>query len=112
MSFNTETLNEIFTELAEAVGITEPMGRGRRTKLQIGREAPRRGRKPRRGPEVYPQGSFAIGTAIRPVSGEDSDYDIDLVCELKEASQRSARYVKMSVGDSLESYRKDAEEEG
>ena len=111
MSFNTETLNEIFTELAEAVGITEPMAEAaERSYKSVGRhldEDESLGET-----EVYPQGSFAIGTATRPVSGEDSDYDIDLVCELKEASQRSARYVKMSVGDSLESYRKDAEEEG
>lgn len=32
-------------------------------------------------PDVYVQGSFRLGTPIRPVNGEEH-YDIDLVCEL------------------------------
>lgn len=32
-------------------------------------------------PQIRPQGSFLLGTAVRPVS-EDADLDIDLVCEL------------------------------
>lgn len=32
-------------------------------------------------PKVYPQGSFALGTAIRPIS-EEENYDVDLVCQL------------------------------
>ena len=35
-------------------------------------------------PEVYPQGSFRLGTVVRPLrEGKEADYDIDLVCELK-----------------------------
>jgi len=30
-------------------------------------------------PDLYPQGSFALGTVIKPVSEED-DYDIDMIC--------------------------------
>ena len=30
---------------------------------------------------IFPQGSFALGTVIKPIS-ENDDYDIDLVCEL------------------------------
>ena len=29
---------------------------------------------------IYPQGSFALRTVVRPISDED-DYDLDLVCE-------------------------------
>ncbi len=32
-------------------------------------------------PEIYPQGSFNIGTVIKPITHED-EYDIDLVCQL------------------------------
>jgi len=32
-------------------------------------------------PEIFPQGSFMLGTMIRPISDED-DLDIDLVCQL------------------------------
>src|SRR5688572_2194411 len=30
-------------------------------------------------PEMYPQGSFRIGTTTRPLSGDE--YDLDFVCE-------------------------------
>lgn len=33
-------------------------------------------------PALYPQGSFALGTVVRPLTDED-DFDFDLVCELK-----------------------------
>lgn len=33
-------------------------------------------------PDMYPQGSFGLGTVIKPISDKD-EYDIDLVCELK-----------------------------
>lgn len=31
-------------------------------------------------PELYPQGSVALGTTVKPLRGEE--YDVDLVCEL------------------------------
>jgi hypothetical protein len=33
-------------------------------------------------PKVYPQGSFRLGTVVRPITEEDP-YDIDLVCQLE-----------------------------
>lgn len=33
------------------------------------------------GVSIYPQGSFAIGTTVKPLKGEE--YDVDLVCELQ-----------------------------
>lgn len=54
-------------------------------------------------PEIYPQGSFRLGTAIKPISEAD-EYDIDLVCELTlgkdEVSQKT---LKQMVGDRLKS---------
>jgi hypothetical protein len=46
----------------------------------------------RYSPEIYPQGSFRLGTVVRPVSPE-CDYDIDLVCHLdlkKESTTQKA----------------------
>ncbi len=34
----------------------------------------------RYGPTIYPQGSFRIGTTVRPLSGDE--FDLDLVCNL------------------------------
>jgi hypothetical protein len=55
-------------------------------------------------PEVYPQGSFALGTAVRPL-GKD-DYDVDAVCllDLTEA-QVSQQQLKNMVGDRLKANR-------
>ena len=35
----------------------------------------------RYSPDIYPQGSFLIGTVTKPISGAE-EYDIDLVSEL------------------------------
>lgn len=53
--------------------------------------------------DIYPQGSFRLGTVTRPVrNGMDSDYDIDLVCEIPlRKDQTDPRSVKKMVGDRL-----------
>ncbi len=61
-------------------------------------------------PQIYPQGSFRLGTMIKPVNDADH-YDIDLVCELKAIKKEnvSQEQLKDMVGDRLkenERYRK------
>lgn len=55
-------------------------------------------------PSVYSQGSFRLGTVIRPLTGRD-EYDLDLVCQLfllmTEVSQRE---VKSLVGAEIQDY--------
>lgn len=52
-------------------------------------------------PDIYVQGSFSLGTVIKPLSGED-EFDIDLVCKLnlskKEITQKS---LKNRIGNRL-----------
>lgn len=58
-------------------------------------------------PEIYPQGSFNLGTVTRPVDDSD-DYDIDLVCALKATKQDfSMAELKEAVGRELRGYAKD-----
>ena len=45
---------------------------------------------------IYPQGSFALRTVVRPISDED-DYDLDLVCEFAQSYGLSARQLKVDV---------------
>ena len=45
---------------------------------------------------IYVQGSFALGTVIRPLSDED-EYDIDLVCELDDSCDLSAKQLKCDL---------------
>lgn len=52
-------------------------------------------------PEIYPQGSFRLGTVIKPISDED-EYDIDLVCELALSKDHlTQKQLKQLVGDRL-----------
>lgn len=68
-------------------------------------------------PDIYPQGSFRLGTVVRPIrGGVEADYDIDLVCQLaipKDLTDPNT--VKQAVGNRLndhERYRRMLDEEG
>lgn len=54
-------------------------------------------------PDVYLQGSFKLGTEIRPFkNSKDADYDIDLVCKLSHSkSSVLPNTVKKQVGDRI-----------
>jgi len=55
-------------------------------------------------PRIYAQGSFALGTVVRPLSDRD-EFDIDLVCELqRRRTEVSQRTVKMDVGTEAKGY--------
>ncbi|MCA9470113.1 MAG: nucleotidyltransferase [Nitrospira sp.] len=52
-------------------------------------------------PEIYPQGSFRLGTVVQPISGLD-EYDIDLVCHLNLPKERiTQKDLKKMVGNRL-----------
>lgn len=52
-------------------------------------------------PEIYPQGSFRLGTVVQPLS-QNEEYDIDLVCKLKiEKEKISQNDLKNKVGARL-----------
>ncbi|MER2493096.1 nucleotidyltransferase domain-containing protein [Catenovulum sediminis] len=66
---------------------------------------------------IYPQGSFRLGTVVRPIREQtEKDYDIDLVCEFEEhASATQAGIVKHRVGNRLKehtTYKEMLDEEG
>lgn len=56
-------------------------------------------------PQVYVQGSFRLGTAIRPLSDEE-EYDVDSVCALHLLSTRdlTQKDLKKLVGDEIKAY--------
>ena len=52
------------------------------------------------GPSIYPQGSFALGTAVKPLG--DEEYDVDAVCLLRLTPQQvTQQQLKALVGDRL-----------
>jgi len=57
-------------------------------------------------PEVYIQGSFRLGTVIRPFKGgKDADYDIDVVCQLdQEKDYTEPENLKNDVGAEVKAY--------
>lgn len=58
-------------------------------------------------PHIFVQGSFALGTAIRPLE-EGQEYDLDLSCKLRRGvhrTSRTQRQIRDMVGRELESYR-------
>jgi hypothetical protein len=59
------------------------------------------------GPQVYVQGSFRLGTVIKPLTN-DAEYDIDSVCELTKLSKDrlSQAELKRRLGQEVESYRR------
>lgn len=58
-------------------------------------------------PQVYVQGSFRLGTTIRPSSDEE-EYDIDSVCEFRALgkSQLTQQQLKQLLGVEIEAYRR------
>lgn len=55
-------------------------------------------------PQIYPQGSFLLGTVTRSISGED-DYDLDFVVELKHPDISLTPWrLKKSVGEGIKAY--------
>ncbi|EKD40992.1 MAG: hypothetical protein ACD_74C00087G0005 [uncultured bacterium] len=57
-------------------------------------------------PEIYLQGSFKLGTEIRPyINSKDADYDIDIVCRLEHQKETTtAKTIKHQVGDHLKAH--------
>jgi len=54
-------------------------------------------------PKILPQGSFMLGTIVKPINPAD-DIDIDLVCKLeKKPNAWTQRDLKIRVGDQLKS---------
>lgn len=66
-------------------------------------------------PVIRPQGSFMLGTMIKPICEED-DLDIDLVCELTGKNPQWTQYhLKQAIGNRLkanEAYKNMLDEEG
>ncbi len=57
-----------------------------------------------REPVVYPQGSFRLGTVIRPIDAA-SGYDLDLVCKISSTKQQvTQEELKNQIGKEVRTY--------
>ena len=50
--------------------------------------------------KITPQGSMNLGTVVRPITEKD-EYDVDLVCLLKNGSSPTSKYRKENICDKL-----------
>jgi hypothetical protein len=67
-----------------------------------------RAQSARHSPHIFPQGSFRLGTVIRPL--DDGEYDIDIGCRLREGVSKSTHtqaQLKALIGADMERYRAD-----
>jgi hypothetical protein len=54
--------------------------------------------------DVYPQGSFRLGTAIRPVTDKE-DYDLDIVCEIfYDKELVTQEWIHRQLGEEMKAY--------
>lgn len=97
---------DVLEAIAETIDIPEHMEKKARDRYQaIGRWLDRNNSSIKQfDPEISPQGSFLLGTVIRPIGDADS-YDIDLVCTLNGTKDVfSMAVLKKSVGTEIVDY--------
>lgn len=101
-----EQFSEIFDELAKSLDITKTQYEDAVTSYQfVGRWLAGEGSDLAiYKPEILPQGSFLLGTMIRPVNEED-DLDIDLVCRLVGKKDYWTQFhIKQAIGNHLKAH--------
>ncbi len=106
MAFIAKQANDFLETLLSLIDITESAYEKATARYQeVGQYLCREGSLVARySPDIYPQGSFLLGTVIRPPS-EDEDYDIDLVSQLKiSKSEISQKDFKQLVGQEITRY--------
>jgi hypothetical protein len=101
-----EQFNEIFDELGKSLDITPAQHQAAVTSYEfVGHWlAQEDSQLSPYEPEILPQGSFLIGTMIKPVHPDD-ELDIDLVCRLVGKRQSWTQYnLKQAIGDRLKAH--------
>ena len=93
--YTKDQLNEMYKTLGKNIDISDELFEDAVKEYQnLGRWLDRN--TPEYSLSVYPQGSFALGTVVKPLT-EKNDYDLDLVCELYLSYGLTARQLKVDV---------------
>ena len=99
-------LSKLFQHLAESLDISESRYKQAEERYQALGNWLRRDESivSKYNPDIYTQGSFRLGTVIKPITDEE-DYDIDLVCEVSLAKRQvRQKQLKDLVGHEIKSY--------
>jgi hypothetical protein len=107
---NTQRLqtNQILRRLAESLDISESRYLQAKERYQaVGKWLEREESTiSKHAPVIYPQGSFALGTVVKPFTNRE-EYDIDLVSELNlKKSEITQKQLKSMVGYEIRQYAK------
>jgi hypothetical protein len=93
--FSKDRLNVIFEKVARNIDISDELFEQAKEKYEdMGKWLD--SETPEYKIDIYTQGSFALGTVIKPLSDKD-EYDLDLVCEFKNAVDSSAKELKIDI---------------
>lgn len=99
-------LNKLLGRLSEALDISETRYNEAKERYQsVGKWLEREDSIiSKYSPVIYPQGSFLLGTVVKPLSSKE-EYDIDLVSELNlNKSKVSQKQLKEQVGYEIKNY--------
>jgi len=95
---NNKQLNDLFLRIAEELDISDTLFERAETSYQALGEYINNHCDC--SVNVYTQGSFRLGTVIRPLNDED-EYDLDLVSEVTVKSHNTPKNLKNKIGDIL-----------
>ena len=103
--YNKEQLNDLYERIVSEIDISDTLFESAvQEYIDMGNWIDKK--TPEYKVTVYAQGSFALGTVIKPLTDTD-DYDLDLVCEFDTVYGVSAEKLKCDiVKPLLESYKK------
>lgn len=93
--YSTDAINDLYRRIGLAIDISDEMFEKAVTEYEeLGKWIDKE--TPQYKISIYPQGSFALGTVVRPISDSD-DYDIDLVCEFEQSYTLTAKELKVDT---------------
>ena len=99
MPYTKNQIEELFEDLSKAINISDELFKAADEEYSgLGKWINKKTQedKSEHNVSIYPQGSFALGTVIKPISDED-DYDLDLVCLIEDGTNLSAEELKVDL---------------
>lgn len=102
---NKDVLEKFLADLAESLQVPDSAYEAAEQRYKsVGTWLSREESKIKLANPIYVQGSFRLGTAIKPVSDEE-DYDVDLVCEVDaDKNKITQQELKRLVGYEMKAY--------
>lgn len=93
--YNKDDLNRLYREIATSIDISDDMFQSAVNEYQaLGKWIDEN--TPKYRISIYPQGSFGLGTVVKPITNDD-DYDLDIVCQFEDRYSLTAKQLKVDV---------------